>query len=360
MELTKTIPSLEYARETVLEDNKGNADFTTPLRNLFMQDDGKITFENRADATSESANAHAVGRYIEFDLTEWAGNQMFNKLGMPAKYFTKTLRDLQRPDLVAAHFNTWIGTVPDKNVLLRTKITDDINFIKGILSDKYSILDNSQILESVETAIRGMESNYEIVDFHLDDHRMNLRLTRKDLRTSVIPLDALSVGVDIINSEVGASAAAITALVWRLVCSNGLRRLEQTARIMHQRHIGIAADKFIENVGNSIDTGLDDSKQLLEDFSETLKIDISNPYTTISNIAKARDRVSVKMAKTVMESWEEEEGNTAYNIINAFTRAARTFHNERRLEAERVAGSLVYLDPTQWATLDIPEEVDNQ
>lgn len=333
--------TLDKVMNEVGERDRGNADYVTAYNNLRVDNEGNFAF-----LRTENVKGPSV-RDIPFKATDWAEGQMLSKLGMPAQYFRKAKQE--DPELFRQHFNYWAAKSPD-NALIRTKIHGNQGLIRGAMSDKYSILDNDNVLHTLAGILRGNESHYKVEMFHLDDRRMHLRLSYPDLTR---PLGVLAdgapdynrIGMDLINSEVGAASMNVAAMVWRLVCSNGLKVWGRDGDAFVQRHIHLKTSEFQGRMAEAIVKQLHAGSELLDEYDAKQAYIVENPFETIDSLAQKGgfSKEFVDVAKS------EFEGDcTAYGIINSFTRAARTLPNERRLEAEKFAGKLVRENRSYW------------
>lgn len=306
----------------------------------------------------------------EFKSTRWANSQIFSRLGMPSKYFNELLSE--DPELAAYHINRVLRQSPPEEWFVRTKIgvldniIDDetsgndevkgniVPYIRGVMSDKYSVLDNYKIIEAVSRILKHYASDFTIQSHCLEDHRMHIRITlpqtSKDFGlTTKSKNDILQVGLDIINSEVGYHAMNIIGFIWRLVCTNGMRRIEK-GDTFTQRHIFLDDNAFFTKccfaIKDSVETGL----QTMEQFVTLKQLAIQNPLQLHDVVGKELE-FSKSVVDIAKEYWEED--STAYGIVNSFTAAARTLDNEKRLEMERQAGKMLMIPAKTWRKYDI-------
>lgn len=343
---------LDEVMQRVAEDAVGKADYNTELRNIHMLSDGKIAFIKTQEVDGP------VTRDLPFDTTEWSLGQIFSKLSMPVQYFKRV--KTTAPQLMVDHFNYWAKRT-DGQVLLRARVRGDNAVLRGLVSDKYSVLDNDMTMDVMARLLRTKEDSYNIEDFYMDEKRMHLRLTYTDTTqqigfTNSGKPDYVKMGMDKVNSEVGASSYNIVGLIWRQICSNGLRGWRENGDAFVQRHIFLRSDEFLirvtEAMVNSVGTGM----EMLVGFKKTMVQNIQNPFDVIAKIAKDNgySKEFADRAKT-----EFEGDMSGYGVINSFTSAARSLPNERRLEVERAAGRLINLLPNQWARLDTPETMED-
>jgi hypothetical protein len=346
LETEKSLSERNYddIMQSVANDSIGKADYTTSLNNLHMDYNGNIEFIDTNKVTGTGT------KDIGFNATDWAESQVYSKLGMPAHYFKRIKPE--NPDLVAEHFNYWTRK-SDDNVMLRTRVRDnEAGIIRGIVSEKYSILDNDTTAETLRKILTGQEHRFKIQGFHLDAKRMHLRVTFNELTKHATNLnngdpDNLQIGFDIVNSEVGAASLNILSLVFRLVCSNGLRawRVEDQ---FSQRHIHLKEYEIYGRMVEAFAVNLSGGAVLLDNFTKTIETKIPNPFDAISGIAQ-KYNLTNEFADNAKNLYE---GNsTAYGVINTITAASRELPNERRLDTERIAGRLIELSPKEWEVL---------
>ena len=322
-------------------DSRGKADYVTQLSNLRIDNEGNVVFLKPSEVQGPAT------KDIPFVTTDWAESQLLGRLEMPVQYFRRC--NGENPDLYRQHFNYWAAR-SNKVARLRTRVRGDKGIIRGAVSEAYSIFDNDMVGEILQNILQGHSSRYSIVMFHIDDRRMHARLTFTDLTKplGILPdgtPDYMRLGVDIVNSEVGASSFNMAEMIWRLVCSNGLRRWEPGESTFTQRHIHLRTIEFQGRVAEAIVNQLRTGREFLEQYNETQKLLIPNPFEAIEKLSK-EGGFSGQFTDNVKTNFDGDD--TAYGIVNAFTRSARELPNERRLEVESFAGKLVTMPASRW------------
>jgi len=341
--------TFKQVKERIEVDSLGKADYITPINNLCMDNDGKIIFKDLLKIKGSTP--------IDISLrpTDWANGQIFSKLKMPTRYFKKL--SIASPELTAQHFNYWAEKEGNYPVMLRTKINGDSGVIRGFVSEKFSRLDNNTMIDSLEEILKKKKGSYRIQDFFMDEKRVHLRLVCFD-GTKTFTLagmtasgeeDYLQVGLDIVNSEVGASSLNIVPVVFRLVCSNGLRRWSADGDVFNQRHIYLKENEFQDKMEIAMADGIKIGQGLLKQHIALKSIEVENPLDVIGEITKAGE-FSKEFHRAMV--YEFEYDNTAYGIVNAVTAAAKRLPDERRLEAEKYAGKLVSLPLSGWEAFE--------
>jgi len=347
--------SLDRVLDELNRDAEHKKDFFVETSNLIARNDGRITLKNTNEVYSENGTPEKNLDGVVFDTTDWADNQLLSRLGMPAAYFRKAKE--ADPELFAQHFNYWTNVNEDR-IRLRTKMFTDQALIRGAVSTKYAPLDNVQVGEIMEKILRENKDDFEINDFYLDDRRFHLRLSYPTLTKNLRTLpdgnpDYSRIGTDIVNSEVGAASFNLTALLWRLICSNGLRGWGRDWTFV-QRHIHLRPIEFQSRVAEAMVKSLDASQDLLDEYQKMQEQQIENPFNAIKRLAEEGD-FSSKFTDVVKEQYEGD--NTAYGVVNAFTRAARELPNEQRLDAEKFAGKLIRFPASKWKQVQTEEMV---
>lgn len=325
--------NLYQVMEVVQEDDIGKLDITT---NKFgFEHDGTFTVNND-----------------EFVLNDHAASQLFSKYNMPSRYFTKLLT--LDPELTAYHFNKIHKSQTPEEMLFRTKHNPNThnNTVRAVLSDVYSILDNNMVVQGLIDVIGDFTQDYEVIELFLNDERMHIRVvfpsTSRDLSGPRSVGDILQVGIDDINSEVGLSSQNVSGLVWRLVCTNGLRRASLTESYI-QRHIYLSTDDFRRNMSVAMSVGIQSSIGLMQNFAAAKDIYLSNPIEVMQVLSDRFD-ISKSIVEKAQELWEHD--STVYGVVNGFTAAARGLGNESRLDLEKLSGKILATPERDWIKID--------
>ncbi len=343
--------TLNRVLEAVAKDSDSNTDYITKVSNLRAMQDGSIEF---VDAKQVAGSGP---KDFVFNATDWGFGQLLNKVGMPGSYFKKAAEE--DPQLFADHFNHWAVKQDDTRVRLRTKISSQHGLIRGVVSDSYSPMDNQTVVDSLVRVLATKEGEYEVNSFHLDDKRFHLRISYPESTRPVRLLadgtpDYNRVGMDIVNSEVGASSLSLNSLLWRLVCSNGLRAwsVDDTFK---QRHIHIDPNTFRHKIAAGIEKTFSAGETMLAQYSDLQNITLPHPNIVIAHLAKDA-KFSQTLTDEVLKNFDGDA--TAFGIVNAFTRAGRDLGNEQRLEVEQFAGRILQFPSKRWVGLANLDELE--
>lgn len=313
----------------VQEQRRFNEDVTMPMSEFLMESDGTIL-------------ARGTGQRFQFN--DFSMTQAFNRLGIPVRYGKKLFAE--RPDLVAEEFNHW-KSHEDKVVLFRNRRVDGrTSVIRGFLSDSYAKYDDTDLVETLMQT--GLGEKYgQALQFYADDKRMHIRFVMESMevvagKTVTNMDDILNVGVDVINSEVGASSLVLSPLVYRQVCTNGMRAWRQSDDSSRFRHAYRTEQVFYTDVVESLDTAIRGGDGMIRQFLEMKSPDkfVQNPLDVIEQLTK--DSIySKETTEKIKDNYLVEPEKNWYGIINAVTRTARDMDDEKRMDMEQFAGDLL-------------------
>jgi hypothetical protein len=315
--------------QLVKEDDLNKKDIRVKMSDIVMNQDGRVVMRGHTNKAGLKVSDHAM-------------TQAFNFLKMPTRY-EKKLMD-ERPDLVAKEFNHWAWQ-RDNEMLLRCRITDKgkDGYIRGFLTNKYSVLDNNDVVNMLEATLGTLDVKVE--GTFLDDRRTHIRITFSRLSFSLGKAldgndDELKVGVDIDNSEVGESSLRVVPLIYRLVCTNGLRAWRQDGDVFEQRHLYLKREEIQGRLSDAIDSALKVGDKLVDRISYSTDVKLKSPLDTIEELAK-QAKYSDKTTDAIKSSYMIEPMPSLYGVVNAFTRTAHTLENEKQVEMEQFAGDLL-------------------
>lgn len=315
----------DFMRE-IEADKFGKKDFRINNDCLKMDDDGSLVGESDDQS-------------FVLKLNEWGRNQVlwrtgatgFNKYG---SYLHEIGREKELADLFNMHMERLVERRGIKKWLVRAKG----GTARAVLTDRYSMLDNDFLADNIYKYFKDIDVS--VVGNNISDVYMNIRIKINDMTISANnDSDPLSVALHVVNSEVGASSIVVYPVVYRQVCSNGMVVEYGTGQKFRQRHL-VSADEGQEKINAKVADAIKAGDVAISEFLKTKDVKISNPKEVIERLAKDQ-KYNDKLLESIQESFKVENDYTKYGVINAFTRSARDFDYEKRIEIERFAGSLL-------------------
>lgn len=317
---------LAHARAQVAEDDLGKWDETVPRASLGMQGGRLILPE-----TWPADWPHALR------LTPWATSQLCQRLGIPAAYFRKCPPCLQ--DRQATH---WLQEPSQDRAsgpetwLLRNKL----DTLREVLSQRYARMDNALLLDALAPVL---DEQFQVADFSLTEDSLHLRVISPHHARDIRPNDRLLVGLHLANSEVGARAVTLDALVFRLVCANGLVRLVKGKSLLYRRHIGLSDPAaFRQQLGQAISRALICGVGFLDQLLWTANTYLPRMVETIAALGEQWN-LSQTMQERITANLLAEPGRDQellWSLINAITLAAQSLPPDDRYDLEVKAALL--------------------
>ena len=273
-----------------------------------------------------------------FEMTKYSLGQLCNKIGVPVRYIDKCI-DSGRLDLAAENVNSWLDDF-GKNLFIR----EYQNKIRGVLSDRYSVLDTPDIMEVLADVIPF--DDYTIKGHFLTFERFHARIIQRDRMN--IDGEDLFAGIQIDSSDVGRSILTVQFMIFKQVCTNGLCISRGGGMLFSQKHIGIDKSDFRDNFQKSIGgipTLIEHSKELIEAARTDDKYSVA--HFNEKQLQDFIERVKIKTklpedgVQKVIQLMTDRYGSSTWGFVNSLTEVAQDYTLERRLEVEKTAGEIL-------------------
>ena len=282
--------------------------------------------------------------------TVWATGQLCQFLGIPTAYFRRcpsTIQDTQA--------NYWLQHLAREQAADKTHRSGKAErsqraerwllrargeTLRGVLTERYTRLDHLELYEALSPAL---SSEYQVDWFALTDESFHLRLHDNRVYRDALPNDRLMAGVHIANSEVGKRAVTVDALVYRLVCTNGLIRKVGGASLLHQRHIALSRPEFLSSVQQAVQDAFAYSAAYLEQLAASVAYPITNIESALHKIALdwGLTQATEEAVKEAIQLEKPSQHETLYGLINGLTSVARSMGPDERYALEANAGHLL-------------------
>ncbi len=265
-----------------------------------------------------------------------AFSNLMTRLGAPAEF----IRDRLPAPLQLATCNWLLGmSEGSSTATLRLRGGE----VAAVVSGRYAPLDAIELVDTLRTAlsrhglleevrVRGVATGL------VDNMRLILPGETRELKKN----DVASVGVDVSTSCFGRSAVHIAPVIWRLVCSNGMRAMERGGGFSF-RHVG-DGDRLKAAVAESIPTALVHARGVMRQWQRAVTFMVEDVQKQI----EAMRELTIPERKSLESALLIETGAPAlpehvalYDLVNAFTSSAKVAVPARRLELEAMAGDLL-------------------
>jgi hypothetical protein len=215
--------------------------------------------------------------------------------------------------------------------------------VAAVVSGRYAPLDPVELVDTLHTALsrHGLLSEVRVRGVAtglVDNMRIILPGETRELRRG----DVSNVGIDISTSCFGRSAVHIAPLIWRLVCSNGLRGVTKGEGLSF-RHVG-DSDRLKAAVSEAIPSALVHARGVMAEWQCGVTFMVKNVAAQIGAMRELtlieRKNLETELAKETGAP-ELPEHVPLFDLVNAMTASAKAAVPARRLELEGLAGELL-------------------
>ena len=225
-------------------------DVVVPASKLTMVD-GKLAVADGAIEFHEDGLSN-VDAFL--DPTASCQGNIASRFDIPVKYLRRMA--VEQPELLDTNVNTWLAAQPERKFLVRGFLgsgeTEGMG--RAMLSDRYKMIDNLDVLMASLDGIAKSGVRCEIESVDLDDKHMRVRVKSPDVAIHAPTLlrgyrspfangnhggaaaqnpETVWGGFEITNSETGHGAMAITPRIHILVCDNGMMVKKDVLRSVH-------------------------------------------------------------------------------------------------------------------------------
>lgn len=277
------------------------------------------------------------GHHQPKELRSAGLSNLLGRLGAPVEFVRDRLPaplQLATTNYLLASGNNAIGAT--------LRLRDDE--VTAVVSGRYAPLDAEELIDSIRSAL--------VRHCALDSVRVRslatglvdvVRLTFPAEQEALRVGDVTALGLDFSTSSFGRSAVHVRGLLWRLVCTNGLRAAERHGGFSF-RHVG-DSQRLKAGIEEAIPSCLTIARGLMDRWRAAVTTMVSNVEALISNMRE----LSVSEKKNVHDELLLESGAPAvpdqidaYSLVNAITGAARKAEPGRRLALESLAGQVLH------------------
>lgn len=333
-------------------------DFRTPTNAITVHNGTDITIGDIKDETGQYPGL--------FTLTEHTHNQIGTYLKIPAKFYD--MLRAEQPDMLDYNVNELFRRSP-KNRMVRTLEGK----ARAFLSDRYQRRDHIEMLRYVMPELREAEHSMglQMVSCEITERKLYLKFTTKKLEGEVQVGDVVQAGGVISNSEIGEGYIEAYPFITRLICLNGAiiedfgqrkahigRRVtaqEEATEIFSDETLAADDHAFWLKIRDSIRTVLkpESFQLILHRLRETAQVKITaNPENVVEELSNRYVLDTEERGGVLRHLIDDGVGYTKWGLANAITSVAgESGSYDRATELERLGGTIVNLQPSEWKEL---------
>jgi hypothetical protein len=288
--------------------------------------------------------------------TGYAHGQMASKLSIPKVYYDRMLHN--SPQLLADNVNHWLGGSDDTSLVRSLR-----GRMRAVLSDRYRIVDNHEILAMVLPELSEMGDGIKIASCQVTDSKMYLKVINTNIEAAISVGDPVQAGFVLSNSEIGNGSVSIEPFIFRLICTNGMVMRDGRQRKNHVGRVKENNDLYAIDTLQAIDEAF---KLKLRDLVQNA-ISITTFQTAVADMRGAKSELitgnpvkAVEVTAKAIGLNESESGLvlnhliqsgdlSKFGMLNAVTRTAEDIDSyDRASELERLGSSVLYLPASTW------------
>lgn len=271
------------------------------------------------------------GHMQSYPLQTQALEHLAVKLRIPATYLHRC-----PPHLIAFNINHWLAGLRGKPLLIRF----DGNMVRAILSPSYVPLSNleliAMLMEMADSQHLSLHVRYE-----WSETRFVAQIVEVG-RDLAIPGDTILGGLQVMNSETGGSSLLLSALIYRLVCTNGMTVTDELAlRRVHRRDPRELTQELHATTGAIFER----LPTLATPLRQLAGQAMPNPMEAITSLVK-RHQLSETQQQRIEAAWRWEPGESRIFLLHAITRAANDseLSLDERTQLQALGGELLQLN----------------
>jgi len=389
--------NLEGIVNALQEQNLMKHDIVVPARYLRMKNTNLqvINSEKLDDFTKLLADTGIMVSDIEKEMIDLSvldccHAQIASRCDIPKRYYDRMLESTQSHNLLDSNVSHWLEN-KSGNYLLRTFIdkSKSHGIARAVLSDRYSVMDNYDVMLATLDAIKESGINVKIESGDITDTKFYMRFTCPDIEVdapdllknyrvpnsnSIFGDSGGSVGNGIIsgfvisNSETGNGKFSISPRALVLACKNGMIFKDDA---FMKTHLGAKMDEY-SSIDWSEDTRQKNYELVCSQVKDAIKHyasyeylsgkvqqlivkgnkELVNPIETVMNVSKHLS-VSDEKEKSILNYFIKGGDTTAFGVTQALTYFAHQHCNpEERYEMEIKAVEVL----EEINTFDVPSD----
>jgi hypothetical protein len=231
-----------------------------------------------------------------------------------------------------------------KKFLLRFRELNSVEQIRGVMSDRYGIIDHIDVAKAVLESLPGGNLDCEVENYHNDGDTMGGNVIMPDYIKHHEDSD-YSCGFHFGNSEIKRRTFTIKPYLYRAIYRTGyIWGRRDLAINVNMKHLGnISFDKIQSVVASGVNSSLSMGQSLIKLFEYAKDIPVDNGLRVIASLSR-----DYKLTTQIGKSWHKaymstNYSKTAFGIVNSLSIAAQEYGGTTRELMEMSATQMLAL-----------------
>jgi hypothetical protein len=389
----------EFVQE-LKRENLQKKDFVIPSNNLIFRD-GKLVVINQSNneqlrsilqQTGIGYSSDISGGEMTLDCLPVFHSQVAEKLGIPKKYYDKMLSDEKgkHVPILDQNVSYWFNNNNSK-YLLRSFVDKEekSGVARALLSDRFKIIDNYDVLLAVLAAVKESGMNLEVDESGCDitEKRMYMRficpeieinapelLKNYHLNSERVTNHGIVSGFVISNSEVGLGTLSIAPRAKILACKNGMIKTDER---FARTHLGGKVEEY-KQIEWSEETRQKNYELIIAQVKDAIKAytnkdylgnwvsdlitkgtkPLEHPLDCVKNVSSAL-KISEEKEKEILNFFIKSADFTGFGVTQAITLFAHTKADaDEQYELEKASVSV--LDRMSQYDRPVPKKTNQE
>ena len=359
--------------QTVQDQAARQADFLAPTKDLQFNS-GKDSDGNSRSEIILERNAGMPTTFL--DVNPVAFDQIASNAGIEVRT-ARRLRDGYAPEFDALINQIW--QKESKTRMVRAHLdsgTQTAGTARAFVSDKFKTFDNHHLLNAALPQLMESPAQWQIVNAHVTDQRMNLRLKSSAITGEGAAVgDLMALGIGLGNSETGCGSVSVFQIFWTLACLNGMQtqNKSRSSHITSARGDGdtwsILTDEAKDADNHALELKVRDtvtayaSRESFDDVLAKMRAAGADQLGDGATYQSAADnlgrvlKLTKKETASVLDGLIETLQQDGYRgrpvsratMVNAVTAAAHNAEPDSINDWQERGGRVLDLKPTEWA-----------
>lgn len=372
--------SLQEIVNALQTQNLQKHDFVVPAKYMKMVGTHlQVINENKLDEFAKLlletgiALDEASTEMINLSVLDCCHSQFATRLDIPKKYYDKMLQSESNHPLLDVNVTHWLQSKGTTNYLLRTFIDKEqkTGIARAVLSDRYNVLDNYDVMLATLDAIRESGINVMIESGDITDTKFYMRFVCPDIELDAPDLlknyrlpngtkgsNGIISGFVISNSETGNGKFSISPRAVVLACRNGMIFKDDA---FQKTHLGGKMEEYA-TIDWSEQTRQKNYELVISQVRDAIKFyaseeylgakiheltekgnrELEHPIETIKNVSKHLS-ISEEKESSILNYFMKSGDSNAFGVTQALTYFAhQNCSPEERYEME--INSVMILD----------------
>lgn len=289
----------------------------------------------------------------DFKPTDWSARQLCNWFGVPQTLWTYYMDNADKPadsddlDLVVHAFQNGQRKYDDKDKTLLFRTYKD-GSLRGVMSEKYSIVDNVWYINTLKEFMPGGRLSHWRGD--ADTLYGNLLIPDTIRAESDSEYGGM---LSISNCEIGRRVVAQRPSIFRAICMNGCIWGATKGEMLRERHIRIKLEvlrqQILENIDKQIPLLKTGTAKLVETHKLPTEANVAHVFAAIAK----RHTLTTEVVGEFAAQWQAESNEkSAFGVIDAITRAGQKFSADVWVKCDEIAGGIVNDGEDGWKRLN--------